>query len=58
MCELLVDLVDLSIFASHYPPQLYEACCDFDINGVINLPDLTMFALHFGPPGHQCLSLP
>lgn len=52
--SLLVDLVDLSIFASHFPPQLYEACCDFDINGVINLQDLAMFALHFGPPGHQC----
>jgi hypothetical protein len=52
--SLSVDLVDLSIFATHFPPGLYESCCDFDINGSINLQDLALFAAHFGPPGHQC----
>ena len=52
--SLVVDLVDLSIFASHYPPGQYETCCDFNIDGVIDLQDVALFAPHFGPPGHTC----
>ena len=49
-----VDLMDLSIFASSFPPGPYESCCDFDLNGVVDLVDLSRFARHFGPPGHRC----
>jgi len=52
--NLIVNLVDLSIFSASYPPQPYSSCCDFDIDGVISLEDLSKFAAHFGPPGHQC----
>ena len=51
---LTVDLVDLSLFASHFPSNLYAACCDMDDDGLVNLVDLGMFAQHFGPPGHSC----
>jgi hypothetical protein len=52
--SLEVNLVDLSIFASSFPPQPYDTCCDFDINATVNLQDLSRFAFHFGPPGHIC----
>lgn len=53
--SLVVDLIDLTIFAASFPPNPYDTCCDFDLNGIVNLIDLTTFALHFGPPGHICL---
>lgn len=49
-----VNLIDLTLFAESYPPYPYDRCCDFDIDGVVNLRDLVTFALHFGPPGHIC----
>ena len=52
--DLALTLVDLSIFAGYYPPQAYNACADFDCNGVVGLSDLGRFAQHFGPPGHGC----
>lgn len=52
--DLIVNLVDLSAFASGYPPQSYVNCSDFDNNGLVNLQDLSKFAFHYGPPGHQC----
>jgi hypothetical protein len=52
--DLIITLIDLSIFASSFPPQPYDKCCDFDINAVVNLQDLSRFAFHFGPPGHSC----
>jgi hypothetical protein len=52
--NLEVNLVDLSIFATCYPPQPYDPCCDFDCSGLVNLQDLARFAFHFGPPGHSC----
>ena len=52
--SLIVDLVDLSLFAASYPPMPYETCSDFDVNGVVNLQDLSVFAAHYGPPGHAC----
>jgi len=52
--DLLMSLVDLSIFAGYYPPQPYNTCGDFDCNGAVALPDLSRFAFHYGPPGHKC----
>ena len=52
--SLAVDLADLSIFASYYPPGAYDACSDFDLSGQVNVGDLAAFALHYGPPGHSC----
>ncbi|MFQ5510372.1 MAG: hypothetical protein ACE5EO_00855 [Candidatus Krumholzibacteriia bacterium] len=49
-----VNLVDLSLFAAAFPPQPFDTCADFDINGLVNLQDLSRFAFHFGPPGHKC----
>jgi len=49
-----VDLTDLSIFAAHFNPGPYDACCDFNLDGVIGIQDTAMFAAHFGPPGHSC----
>ena len=52
--DLLMSLVDLSIFAGYYPPQPYNTCGDFDCNGAVALSDLSRFAFHYGPPGHKC----
>lgn len=52
--SLGVDLVDLSIFASSFPPNAYDACCDMNVDGTVGLQDLSQFAFHFGPPGHVC----
>ena len=52
--SLLVDLVDLSAFAASYPPQPLDPCCDFDLNGVVNIQDLSKFAFQYGPPGDEC----
>jgi hypothetical protein len=52
--DLVVNLQDLAIFASCFPPQPYDTCCDFDCNATVNLQDLARFAFHFGPPGHEC----
>jgi hypothetical protein len=52
--SLVVNLVDLAMFSSCFPPQPYSKCCDFDCNATINLQDLARFAFHFGPPGHKC----
>ncbi len=52
--SLEVNLVDLSIFAGAFPPQPYDTCSDFDLNGVVGLVDVALFAMRFGPPGHAC----
>jgi hypothetical protein len=49
-----VGLVDLSIFASAFPPQPFQTRADMDCSGIINIQDLARFAFHFGPPGHKC----
>ena len=43
--SLAVDLVDLSIFAAHYPPGPYDACSDFDLSGDVNV----VFIFALGP---------
>jgi hypothetical protein len=54
--DLLVNLVDLSIFAGSFPPQPYDLCCDFNCDGVVNLVDLGFFANHFmNPQMHVCV---
>jgi hypothetical protein len=52
----LVNIQDLSKFATHYPPGAagYDTCADLDCNATINLQDLARFAFHYGPPGHEC----
>lgn len=52
--DLVLTLVDLTLFAASYPPQPYAPCGDLDASGLITLVDLTLFAAHFGPPGHSC----
>ena len=52
--DLCVDIVDLALFAQSFPPQAFDACCDFECNGIVDLVDLARFAFHFGPPGHEC----
>ncbi len=49
----IVNLVDLSIFASAWPPGMYNYCCDYNCDGIINLSDLAVFAQHFGHTGPQ-----
>jgi hypothetical protein len=53
--DCLVNIVDLSLFASGFPPQLYQECSDMNCDGIVNIQDLSAFAFHFGPPGHTCL---
>jgi len=43
--DLLVDLVDFAVFGSAF--STYDACADFDRDGVIDLLDLSIFARHF-----------
>jgi hypothetical protein len=52
--DLLVDLIDLSIFAAEFPPNPYGPCSDLNDDGAVDLIDLSNFAFHFGPPGHAC----
>jgi hypothetical protein len=52
--DLLVDLVDLAIFAASFPPNPFDKCCDMNDDGLVDLIDLASFAFHFGPPGHTC----
>jgi hypothetical protein len=52
--SLTVSLGDLSIFASSYPPNAPDPCCDMDGDGMVSLIDLVRFAEHYGPPGHFC----
>lgn len=49
-----VGLVDLSNFAFHYPPKVYDVKADLNCDSTVNLSDLSRFAFHFGPPGHKC----
>jgi hypothetical protein len=52
--SLIVDLVDLSLFATSFPPNPPDPCCDMNVDGSVGLQDLSLFAFHFGPPGHVC----
>jgi len=52
-CDLIVNLVDFSLFAPSFPspPKAYVACKDYDCNGLINLIDFSIFAQHWQ---HSC----
>jgi hypothetical protein len=52
--DLVVDLTDISLFSRGYPPNAYDACCDMDLNGSVDLRDLSAIAGHLGAPGHRC----
>jgi len=43
--NLVVNLVDFAVFGSAF--STYDACADFDSDGVIDLLDLSIFARHF-----------
>jgi len=45
--DLLVDLVDFSLFAGGWPPLPYDPALDFDGDSAIDLIDLSIFAAHF-----------
>lgn len=44
--DLTVDLTDVSLFASAWPPQPYSAASDMNGDGTINLVDVSLFARH------------
>ena len=48
-----VDLIDLAAFAAGYtaPPKSYDACLDYNCDGLVDLIDFSIFALHYL---HQC----
>ena len=46
-CDLVVDLIDLSLFATGYFGP-YSYCRDFYWDGVLNLLDLAHFSAHYG----------
>jgi hypothetical protein len=52
--DLVVNIADLGLFATYFPPNPYNECGDFDCGGAVNIGDLARFAFHFGPPGHTC----
>jgi len=45
--DLVVNMVDLAMFAGSFPPNAYDPAADFDFNGSIGLGDLAFFAAHF-----------
>ncbi len=52
-----VDLADWTGFANAYLFKVpYQACFDYNDNGIVDLPDLTIFARDFGAavPGAYC----
>jgi hypothetical protein len=48
-CDLVVNLVDLSLFAAVYviQPGGYDPCYDLNCDGVINIVDFAVFAVHY-----------
>ena len=47
--DLVVDLIDLSLFATQYtsPPKMYLTCLDYNCDGVIDLIDFSLFSQHY-----------
>jgi hypothetical protein len=52
-CDLVVDIVDLALFATVYvsQPGGYDACYDFNCDGLINIVDFAIFSTHYT---HTC----
>ena len=43
---LTVDLIDLALFAQHFPTP-YDDCYDLNMDGILNLVDVAIFASHY-----------
>ena len=54
--DLAVDVTDLALFASGYPPQPYHLKSDLDGSGEIDVLDVNLMYLHFYYPSakHEC----
>ena len=54
--DLVVDVSDMALFATGYPPQPYRPESDLDGNGTVDIVDLALFYNHFYQPGakHKC----
>jgi hypothetical protein len=52
--DLIVNLTDLGLFATGFPPNPYWESSDFNCDGQVGIVDLARFAFHFAPPGHEC----
>ena len=50
--DLTVDLADVSVFATYYPPAPYYECADLNSDGRVSLSDIARLAAHFG---HRCM---
>ena len=50
--DLIVDLVDFSIFAQGWPPRAYDPRSDMNSDGLVDLVDLALFATHYS---HSCV---
>lgn len=50
--DLTVNLADVAVFATYYPPAPYYECADLNSDGRISLSDVARLAAHFG---HRCI---
>ena len=50
-CDLIVDIIDLALFAPVYLAGPYTPCMDYDCDGVIGLIDFAIFGVHYL---HRC----
>ena len=46
-CDLIIDIIDLAMFAAAYPPNPYNACADFNCDGIIDIVDFAIFGVHY-----------
>ena len=46
-CDLIVDLIDLAMFAPPYQSGPYDICIDYDCNGYLDLIDFAIFGIHY-----------
>jgi hypothetical protein len=49
--DLVVDLIDLAIFAASSPPNAYAKQADMNGDGSVTVVDLALLAMHWG---HNC----
>jgi len=47
--DLIVDIIDLSLFANGYtsPPKPYQWCYDFNCDALVDIIDFSIFAQHY-----------
>jgi hypothetical protein len=47
-CDLIVDIIDFSLFAAAYgPPPTYDECLDYNCDGFLDIVDFSLFAQHY-----------